>query len=132
MHDDALLDDESPLDVHVTIAKVLLAVQAFILGMFALISPLSGAMGGMQDPELKALGPVGAAIVFGLMGILCFGSVGATAAAGAIGLHKERSWGWWCAAIAFGLWLSGCGAPIGIYGLWAIARGDVRRYFGVG
>ena len=121
----------SPIDGHITMAKVLLGVQGSVLGLFALLSPLSGAMGGVQDPDLQALGPIGGAIVIGLAGIACFGSVAAVSFAGAIGLHLGRGWGWWCAAVAFGLWLAGCGAPFGIYGLWALTRGPVRRHFGV-
>lgn len=125
------LDDLPPLDGHVTVVKALLAGQGFLLLLFALMSPISGAMGGIQDPELQELGPIGGAIVFGLMGILCFGSVSGLAIGGAVGLHKEKPWGWWCAAIALALWMGGCGAPIGIYGLWAITREPVRSRFGV-
>lgn len=135
MSDDPPDDDPalgaSPIDGHITMTKILLGVQGSVLGLFALVSPLSGAIGGVQDPELQALGPIGGAIVFGLMGIACFGSVAALSVAGAVGLHQERPWGWWCAANAYGLWLAGCGAPFGIYGLWALTRGPIRRHFGV-
>ncbi len=123
-------DDEPALDGHITAAKALLAAQGALLALLALLSPLSGAMAGAQDPELKALGPLGGAIVIGMAGILCFGSVAAVSVSGAVGLHRERPWGWWCAAIAFGLWLGGCGLPIGVYGLWALTRAPVRRRFG--
>ncbi len=118
-------------DVHLSLTRAWLGLQGFVGIAFMLLSPMSGWMAGTQDPDFEALGPVGGAVVVGLAGLACFGSVGLASAGAAIGLGHGKAWAWWAAVLSLGLLCFGACLPIGIYGIWALSRDEVLRHYGV-
>lgn len=120
------------LDVHLVLGAVIQGAVAVMGALMAIMSPFAGYMGYAQgDPAIEPLGPVGAVLVYGVLGVGCFGGVGALNGAGAVGVLRKKPWGWWCAAIAWVLLLPGGCLPLGAYGLWSLLRAHVRKGFGV-
>ena len=118
-------------DVHITLVRAWLGLQGSIGLLFALLSPFSGWMAGTEDPAYQELGPFWSMLMFGAMGLLCFGSVGAAAMSAAIGLGRRKAWAWWAGVICLALLLMGACFPLGIYGIWALVREPVRKHYGV-
>lgn len=118
-------------DVHLILVRVWLAMQGAVGVLFMLVSPFSGWMAGTEDPAYQDLGPVGGALMFGLMGLCCFGSVGLLGAASSYGLGEGRKWAWWTSMISMSMLCLGVCLPIGLYGFWVLLRVEVRHYFGV-
>lgn len=124
-------EQEWSLDGHLIFACIWHATVALVGAMFTLLSPIAGYVGYTEDPDIAALGPVGAVMVYGLMGLVCFGVVAALNGLAVVGLLRRQRFGWWCSALASGLWLMGLCAPVGVYVLWALLREDVRRAYGI-
>jgi hypothetical protein len=118
-------------DVHVTLTRVWLGLQGFVGLVFTALSPMSGWIAGTQDPEFESLGPVGGAIVIGLAGLACFGSVGFASVGASIGLGRRKTWAWWAGVLSLALLCFGACLPVGAYGIWALSRVEVRRHYGV-
>lgn len=118
-------------DVHVTLARAWLGLQGSVGLLFALISPMSGWMAGTQDPAYQDMGPFWSMVMFGSLGLSCFGSVGAASMSAAIGLGFRKTWAWWAGVISLALLCFGACFPIGVYGIWALAREEVRKHYGV-
>ncbi|MFO0661715.1 MAG: hypothetical protein U0165_18060 [Polyangiaceae bacterium] len=120
-------------DVPLAIARGLLGFLSVWSALAGVMSIASGVAGGLYDPRLVEH-PYGMtlALTLGVAVSLVFFAYAAAAFFGRRGLAQGKHDGWVTSLIVFCMsLLFGC-LPVGIYGLYALLRGHVRRaYFPV-
>lgn len=131
-------EPEKPqVDVHVTIVMGFLLAFGALLTSLGLFLVFGGALLGavyLFGPELpyEPGDPPPAMMPFLALGesLFCF-VPGAAYLAAAYGLFTRKTWGWVLAMLGCSLTMTGCCAPIGIYGFYALLREAPRRAYGL-
>lgn len=116
-------------DGWLAIAFAMLLVPAALSGMLALLTGMVGITALFVpiptepgDPPMSVIGLMECAIL--LVPTALYGGA-------AMGIFTRQKWGWVLGLIGFGLWLSGCCAPLALAGFYALLREDGRKAFGM-
>lgn len=117
-----------PRDLHVSIYAALLAATGLPLAGFVVLVPLAAlrvAVYGLPP------GDADAGWIFAIVLPLTFGLglVGVAQLVTALGLWRQRRWGWLAGLACCAVWMMGGLLPLGAYGLYALLRGPVRERF---
>ena len=116
-------------DGWLTITLALLIMSAGVSALFMLVTTGVGVAAlvvdiPVDDPDAPPLWVIG----------LCEGAFclipTALYTGAAVGVFQRAKWGWVLAVIGFTLWMSGCCAPLGLVGFYALLREEGRRAFG--
>lgn len=117
-------------------ALTLLKLYLVVLGVtglgMALLSPVVGYATAFTSPEFQELGAIGTTLLYSALGLVCVALPSGAHLAGAIGLHRGRSWGWWVSAVCLALQMGTlCTLPFSIAGIIFLMQRPVRAHFGV-
>lgn len=133
---DAASPEGSAFDVHVTMVTVFLFVTGgsllvigLMLGFMGLFMGFMVATGSLPPPH--AGDPPNEFMPFiAFFEALFFAIPGSLYAIAAYGLGTRKKWGWIGALIGCALTMTGCCAPFGLYGFYALLREPQRRLYG--
>jgi hypothetical protein len=125
------------VDVHVTIVSAfLLAVGAVLSGLGVFLAGGGVLLGAIyllvpDLPHDPGEPPPWAMPFIAFGESLFFFIPGAAYLTAAYGMFARKTWGWVLAMLGFSLTLTGCCAPFGLYGFYALLREEPRRAFGL-
>lgn len=124
------LEDAWVGDVHFHFLRAWLFGWGGLMAAVGIASPFIGYAMGITEHELRELGGLGSALLFGVPGLLILVTIGGIIVASAKALGEGRRWAWFGAFFGlmtffFAFW------PLGLYLFWALIRKPVRGFCGL-